>query len=209
MQIRVGIVEDDCGTRESVAAVLKGCQKVRLIRTFPDAAAALSRLPEGEMPDVILMDINLPGMNGVECTARLKRSFPKLEILMLTTYDDADRIFDSLRAGASGYLLKRVSSEELVEAIEQVHAGGSPMSMPIARKVVHHFHAIRQQKSEFDALTPRESEILTLLAKGYHYKEIADQLVVTVSTVRAHLHAVYGKLHVQSKTEAVIKYLGR
>jgi DNA-binding NarL/FixJ family response regulator len=140
---------------------------------------------------------------------RLKAALPKVEFLMLTTYEDSDLIFKSLRAGASGYLLKRASATELMDAIEQVRGGGSPMSMPIARKVVNHFQNIQQPQGEMEKLTRREHEILSLLAKGYYYKEIADKLGLSVSTVRTHLHTVYGKLHVQSRTEAVIKFLER
>ena len=140
---------------------------------------------------------------------RLKERLPKTQVLMLTTYEESDLIFDSLRRGASGYLLKNMPPAELIQAIEQVHAGGAPMSMQIARKVVNHFRQIRQPASEVEQLTKREQEILALLAKGYLYKEIADHLGITLSTVRAHLHAIYEKLHVQSRTEAVVKFLGR
>src|SRR4030095_9914536 len=162
-----------------------------------------------ENPNVVLMDINLPGMNGIICVRRLKERLPKTQVLMLTTYEESDLIFDSLRSGASGYLLKNMPSDELVQAVEQVHAGGSPMSMHIARKVVNHFQQIKRPSSEVEKLTRREQEILGLLAKGYLYKEIGDHLGITLSTVRAHLHAVYEKLHVQSRTQAVVKYLGR
>ncbi len=148
-------------------------------------------------------------MSGIECVARLKARLPKLQVLMLTTYEESDLIFDSLRKGASGYLLKNLPPAELVQAVEQVHAGGAPMSMQIARKVVTHFQKIKQPSSEVEQLTKREQEILALLAKGYLYKEIADLLSITLSTVRAHLHTVYEKLHVQSRTQAVVKFLGR
>jgi len=158
---------------------------------------------------VVLMDINLPKMNGIECVAQLKRHLPQMQVLMLTTYEEGDLIFDSLRKGASGYLLKNLPPAELIQAIEQVNAGGAPMSMQVARKVVNHFQRIKQPKSDVEQLTKREHEILALLAKGFLYKEIADQLGISLSTVRAHLHAVYEKLHVQSRTEAVVKFLGR
>jgi DNA-binding NarL/FixJ family response regulator len=148
-------------------------------------------------------------MSGIECVARLKEKCPKAQVLMLTTYEDGDLIFESLRAGANGYLLKNMAPSELIHAVEQVHAGGSPMSMHIARKVVSYFQQIKQPSSEMDSLTRREQEILALLAKGFFYKEIGDQLGISLSTVRAHLHAVYEKLHVQSRTEAVVKYLGK
>jgi DNA-binding NarL/FixJ family response regulator len=163
----------------------------------------------GRQPKVVLMDINLPGMSGVECVARLKQCLPQSLVLMLTTYEESDLIFASLRAGASGYLLKNMHPSELTQAVEQVHSGGAPMSMQIARKVVNHFQQIKQPASEMEKLTKRELEILTLLAKGYLYKEIGEHLGITLSTVRAHLHTIYEKLHVQSRTQAVLKFLDR
>jgi len=154
------------------------------------------------------MDINLPGMSGIECVVRMKVRRPATQVLMLTMYEDSELIFESLRAGASGYLLKNQPATELVQAIEQGHAGGAPMSMRIARKVVAYFQQISQPRSEMEQLTRREQEILALLARGYLYKEIADLLGISLSTVRTHLHAIYKKLHVQSRTEAVVKYLG-
>jgi DNA-binding NarL/FixJ family response regulator len=207
MRIKVSIVEDDRGTRESLSELLGRAPALRCVGAHPNGEEALRRIP-GEEPDVVLMDINLPGMSGIECVARLKRSLPKMQVLMLTTYQESDLIFDSLRRGASGYLLKNMPPAELIQAVEQVHAGGAPMSMQIARKVVNHFQQIRHPASEVEQLTKREQEILALLAQGYLYKEIADQLGITLSTVRAHLHTVYEKLHVQSRTQAVVKFLG-
>lgn len=189
-------------------AVLAGAPAVRCLRAYPDGEEALRGIP-AEPPDVVLMDINLPGMNGIQCVAQLKARLPRLQVLMLTTYEDTKLIFDSLRAGASGYLLKNMSPAEVVQAVEQVHAGGAPMSMAIARKVVEHFQRIPQPASEVERLSKREQEILALLAKGYLNKEIADQLNIAVGTVRVHLHTVYEKLHVQSRTQAVVKFLAR
>jgi DNA-binding NarL/FixJ family response regulator len=208
MPISVCIVEDSRGTRESLSELLKRSPGLRCVGAYPNGESALRDLPEPG-PDVVLMDINLPGMSGIECVARLKEKAPKTQVLMLTTYEEGDLIFESLRAGANGYLLKNMPPRELVNAVEQVHAGGSPMSMHIARKVVSHFQQIKQPSSEMEKLTKRELEILALLAKGFLYKEIADQLGISLSTVRAHLHTVYEKLHVQSRTEAVVKYLGK
>ena len=208
MRIRVSIVEDNRGTRESLTELLERAGSLRFVGAHPSGEEALRQLP-GEAPDVVLMDINLPRMNGIECVSRLKQQLPKIQVLMLTTYDESDLIFDSLRKGASGYLLKNSTPKELIQAIEQVHVGGAPMSMQIARKVVNHFQQIKKPQSDMEQLTKREGEILALLAKGFLYKEIADQLGITLSTVRAHLHTVYEKLHVQSRTEAVVKYLGR
>jgi DNA-binding NarL/FixJ family response regulator len=208
MSIRVSIVEDDRVTRESLAALIARAENLECFATYPNAEEAMRHVPE-HRPDVLLVDINLPGRSGIDCVAMLKAAHPELSVLMLTTYDDSENIFESLRAGASGYLLKRTPSSEIIAAIREVHEGGSPMSMHIARKVVSHFHRARPATPEMQALTPRENEILTLLARGLHYKEIADQLGISTSTVRAHLHTIYGKLHVQSRTEAVIKFLGR
>ena len=206
--IKVSIVEDNRGTRESLQEILDRVPTLRCVGVHPNGEEALREIPK-EQPDVVLMDINLPGMNGIECVARLKEQLPKTQVLMLTTYEESDLIFDSLRKGASGYLLKNMPPSELIQAIEQVQAGGSPMSMQIARKVVNHFQKIRTPQSDMERLTKREQEILALLAKGFLYKEIADQLTISLSTVRAHLHTVYEKLHVQSRTEAVVKFLGR
>ena len=207
MAINVSIVEDNHGTRESLKELLGRAQGLRCSGAYASGEEALRKIPE-ERPDVVLMDINLPGMRGIECVARLKARAPKTQVLMLTTYDESDLIFESLRAGAHGYLLKNTTPAELIQAVEQVHSGGAPMSMNIARKVVNHFQRIRQPSSDMEKLTKREQEILALLAKGYLYKEIGDQLGISISTVRAHLHTVYEKLHVQSRTEAVVKYLG-
>jgi len=208
MRIRVSIVEDNRGTRESLTELLTRAPALRFVGAHPTGEDALQQIP-AEAPDVVLMDINLPKMNGIECVAKLKQQLPKTQVLMLTTYEEGDLIFDSLRKGASGYLLKNMPPAELIQAIEQVHAGGAPMSMQVARKVVNHFQQIKKPQSDMEQLTKREGEILALLAKGYLYKEIADQLGISLSTVRAHLHTVYEKLHVQSRTEAVVKYLGR
>lgn len=208
MPIKVSIVEDSRGTRHSLTELLVNSPALCCLGAYRDAEQALQRIP-AEPPDVVLMDINLPGMSGIECVARLKERLPKVQVLMLTTYEDNDLIFNSLRSGASGYLLKNMPSAEIIQAIEQVHAGGAPMSMQIARKVVNHFQHIKTPDSEVEQLTKREHEILSLLAKGYLYKEIADQLAISASTVRAHLHAIYEKLHVQSRTQAVVKFLER
>ncbi|HEX8297264.1 MAG TPA: response regulator transcription factor [Chthoniobacteraceae bacterium] len=204
--IRISLVEDDRATRNSLLKILQSSDELICLGSYPDAETAEEKIPE-EMPEVILMDINLPGRSGIECVSRLKQRHPELQILMLTTYDDSDVIFDSLRAGASGYLLKRTPVAELLEAIREVHQGGSPMSMQIARKVVSHFHNARvPSQPEVDGLTKREHEILALLAEGLPYKQIASQLGISPSTVHGHLHTVYGKLHVQSRTEAVMRF---
>ena len=208
MYIKVSIVEDNRGTRESLKELLGRSHGLRCVGVHPNGEVALEKIPQ-ENPDVVLMDINLPGMSGIECVTRLKDKMPKMQVLMLTTYEESDLIFDSLRGGASGYLLKNMPPQELLQAVEQVHGGGAPMSMQVARKLVAHFQQIKKPSSDVEKLTKREYEILGLLAKGFLYKEIADQLGISLSTVRAHLHTVYEKLHVQSRTEAVVKFLGR
>ena len=207
-RIKVSIVEDDAGTRVNLMAVLGATATLQCLRAYPNGEEALAGIPR-EIPDVVLMDISLPGMSGIECVAKLKASLPKVQILMLTTYEDSKLIFDSLRAGASGYLLKNMPPAEVVQAVEQVSVGGSPMSMHIARKVVNHFQQVEQSASKVAVLSKREQEILALLAKGYLYKEIADQLGITHGTVRVHLHSVYEKLHVTSRTEAVVMFLNK
>jgi DNA-binding NarL/FixJ family response regulator len=206
--IRVCIVEDNDDMRESVAQVLNQAPGVQCMNTYASAEAAVQDLP-AQRPDVALVDINLPGMNGIECVSRLKARLPQLQVLMLTRYEQSDMIFDSIRAGASGYLLKHTPADELILAVEQVHAGGAPMTMQIARKVISHFQQIQKPASEVEKLTPREQEVLTLLAKGYLYKEIAGNLGISINTLRNHLRTIYDKLHVHSRTEATVKYLGR
>jgi len=206
--ISVAIVEDVRGTRESLIELLKRAPGLKCASAFSNGEEALRSLP-AVAPDVVLMDINLPGMSGVQCTTQLKSLLPKTQILMLTAYENSELIFESLRAGASGYLMKNTEPDEIIQAIEQVHAGGSPMSMQIARKVVSHFQEIKKSAPEFEQLTLRENEILSLLAKGFLYKEIADQLHISLHTVRGHVHLVYEKLHVQSRSEAIIKFLGQ
>jgi len=207
MSIKISIVEDQHEMRESLVAWLGDAPGLRCVGAHATGEEALKKIPE-EKPDVVLMDINLTGMNGIQCVARLKESLPMTQVLMLTTYDEGDMIFDSLRAGANGYLLKNMPQAELVAAVQQVHAGGAPMSLQIARKVISHFHQMNKPVPEVAQLTGREHEILKLLAKGYMYKEIADQLGISMSTVRSHVCAVYDKLHVHSRTQAAKKLAG-
>jgi DNA-binding NarL/FixJ family response regulator len=208
MSIKISIVEDQHDMRHSLVEWLDHAQGLRCVGSHASAEVALEQIPS-ENPDVVLMDINLNGMSGIECVSRLKRKLPKVQVLMLTTYEDGDTIFDSLRAGANGYLLKNMPREELVQAVEQVHSGGAPMSLQIARKVINHFHRDAKPAAELEQLTGRELEILRLLAKGYMYKEIAELLAISMSTVRTHVSAIYEKLHVQSRTAAAMKLVGR
>src|SRR6185312_8524365 len=193
MSITVSIVEDNRETREALAARVNQSPSLRCLNTYANAELALHGIP-ADKPDVALVDINLPGMSGIECVAKLKEQLPQLPMLMITTYEEAELIFNSLRAGAKGYLLKNTPPAELVQAIEQVHAGGAPMSMQIARKVVDHFHRVGQSSSEMEKLSKREEEVLALLSKGLLYKEIGDALNISLATVRTHLHHIYEKL---------------
>jgi DNA-binding NarL/FixJ family response regulator len=206
MPITVSIIEDNPGTRNNLSALLGTASQLRCLSCYRTGEEALKGIP-GQKPDVALVDINLPGMSGIECVARLKQQLPKLQVLMLTRFEETDLIFKALRAGASGYLLKKSLPDEIFDAIEQVYAGGAPMSMQIARKVVDHFHEIQQPRSEVEKLSRRELEVLTLLAKGYLYKEIGAKLDLSLSSVRTYLQRVYEKLHVQSRTEATAKFL--
>lgn len=205
---KVAIVEDDSGIRESLAILINGTAGFRCIGTFANAELALKLLPEN-WPDVILMDVNLPHMSGIDCVAKLKAMNDALRILMLTVHVDSELIFKSLKSGADGYLVKQTSPAQILEALADVLRGGAPMSNTIARKVVLFFQSQACNDGETATLTKRELEILNQLAKGYQYKEIADSLGINLLTVRTHIHHIYEKLHVRSRTEAVVKFLGR
>jgi len=204
--IKVSIIEDDSRFRESLAILINGAEGFRCVGDYPNAEVALKEIPKN-WPDVLLMDINLPKMSGIMCVPRLKALNPDLQVIMLTAYMDGQQIFDSLKAGASGYLIKKTSPGEILEAVQEVHAGGAPMSTAIARKIVQHFH--QEPSAEMNSLTTRECELLNLLAKGHQDKEIADMLSISALTVRTHLRNIYEKLHAKSRTEAVIKFLGK
>jgi DNA-binding NarL/FixJ family response regulator len=212
--IQVALVEDDPHLRANLAAMLNTSPGFRCQAAYPDGTTALRGIPANR-PDVVLMDINLPGMLGTECVRRLKDLTPNLPVLMLTVYEDSEQIFKSLMSGATGYLLKRTSKDKLLEAIREVNAGGAPMSRQIARRVVQFFQKVNELPADTKNasvvvdLTDREKQVLEALAKGYAYKEIADQLKISFETVRTHLRTIYEKLHVHSRTEAVLKYLGR
>ncbi|MBK1834598.1 response regulator [Roseibacillus ishigakijimensis] len=201
----VSLVEDDDLLRETLCDLLSEEASFEVHSVFSNAEDALAKLPD-DPPRLVLMDIQLPGASGIECAARLKEQCPDLQILMLTVYDNNDRIFEALSAGANGYLLKRDVSEKLIDALSDLRDGGSPMSSAIARKVVQSFRRPTEKNPDLK-LTPREQEILDLLVKGSLYKEIAWELAIGVETVRTHLHNIYGKLHVRTRTEAVVKYL--
>ena len=204
--ISVSIVDDEKKLCQSIATFLNGSSGFRCVSMYGSAEAALRHLPT-DQPDVVLMDINMAGMNGIECVRRLKVLAPQLQIVMLTVYDDTEQIFKALAAGATGYLLKRHEPDELLQAIRVVHAGGSPMSDSIARKVVASFQKANQAGDKQNFLTEREEAVLDSLAQGLAYKQIADKLGISINTIRTHLRHIYEKLHVQSRTEAVAKYL--
>jgi DNA-binding NarL/FixJ family response regulator len=204
--ITVSIVDDEKDLRQSITTFVNGSPGFRCVSAYSNAETALKGLP-ADKPDVVLMDINLGTMNGIECVERLKAEVPTMQILMLTVYEDTDQIFKALSAGASGYLLKRSSPTKLLQAIREVHAGGSPMTSSIARKVVASFQK-KQASGKQTNLSPREETVLKCLAQGLTYKQIADQLDISIDTIRTYLRRVYEKLHVQSRTEAVAKYLG-
>jgi DNA-binding NarL/FixJ family response regulator len=206
--ISISIVDDEKGLRESIRTFVDGSPGFRCVSSYSNAMAALAALPK-DKPDVVLMDINMVGMDGIECVKRLKSLAPDMQIVMLTVYEDTDRIFKALSAGANGYLLKRSSPAKLLEAIKEVHAGGSPMSSSIARKVVASFRIAAPVSENQTHLSPREQAVLDCLAKGLTYKQIADQLEISIDTIRTYLRRIYEKLHVQSRTEAVAKYMQR
>jgi DNA-binding NarL/FixJ family response regulator len=198
-------VEDDRKAREIFVEWVNRAGGFRCVSDHGSAEDALDALPKGK-PQVIFMDINLPGMNGVECVRKLKVLLPEAQFVMLTVYEDSDHIFQALQAGATGYLLKRTPRAELVAALRDVHAGGSPMTTNIARKVVKAFHQASQPQAVVAELSTRENEVLQLLAQGFLYKEIADTLNVAVPTVNTYIRRIYEKLHVRSRTEAVARF---
>jgi DNA-binding NarL/FixJ family response regulator len=206
-KIQVSIVEDSEPLRRGLATLLDDAPDMQCRSACADAEEALARLPAAA-PDIVLMDIRLPGMSGIECVARLTALLPQVRILMLTAYEDSEEIFQSLAAGAHGYLVKSTAPEQLLDAIREVAAGGSPISGSVARKIVDFFRARPLVRDGVDSLAPREREVLKLLADGCPYKAIASTLQVSLGTVRTYIERIYEKLHVHSRTEAVVKFLG-
>jgi DNA-binding NarL/FixJ family response regulator len=204
---KVAIVEDDRGLREQLAQILGAARDVRFAGACASGEEALERIHLLQ-PDVVLMDIKLPGMSGIECVAHLKRALPSLQIIMLTVYEDSESIFRALKAGADGYLVKSSPPEVLLEAIDDVRRGGSPMSSHIARKVVRHFQLVGPSAKESENLSPREQEVLNLLSMGYIYKEISDQLGIGTETVRTYVKNICEKMHVRNRVEAVARHGG-
>ena len=205
MTITVSIVEDAAGVREGLVRLLESTPSFRCLAAYPSGETALAQIPANP-PDVVLMDIDLPGMNGVECVRKLKVLLPSIRVVMLTVYEDPEQIFDALSAGAIGYLLKKRLPEGLLEAVRDACSGGAPMSSQIARKVVQFFEKI-PPANEVDSLSTRELEVLDLLAKGFLVKEIADRTGLGYGTVRTYIRRIYEKLQVHSRSQAVAKYL--
>jgi DNA-binding NarL/FixJ family response regulator len=203
---RIAIVEDNRVIRESLMEFVKTDSECECVYVCATAESAIKEIPKHQ-PDIVLMDIQLPDISGIECTAQLKQLMPSVQIIMVTVYEDTERIFKALRAGACGYLLKRCTPEELISAIREVQRGGAPMSREIARKVIVSFQEPVATTAEVEGLSPREREILELLAAGFPNKQIAARVGLTDGTVRWHLRHVYHKLHVRSRTEAALKFL--
>jgi DNA-binding NarL/FixJ family response regulator len=206
--ITVAVVDDDEEIRVNFAAQISRDRGFRLAGSFASAEAALAELPRTR-PNVVLMDISLPGIDGVECVRRLKSKMPEVQFIMLTVYQDSNRLIKSLVAGASGYLLKRTPPDKLLEAIREVRCGGAPMTPEMARRVVQHFQQMPAPDPNLPPLTPREKDVLSQLSKGFSYKEIADHLKIGIGTLQGYISSVYEKLRVHSRTEAVVKYLNR
>jgi len=202
--IKVSIVEDIDEIRDALRVLINGSPNFECVHVYADAEEALKHLSSKDI-DIVLMDIGLPAMNGIECMKSLKPAMPKTQFMMCTVYDDDDHIFNALKSGASGYILKRTSPAQILEAISDLHEGGSPMSSEIARRVVHSMQHGGKTAEAVELLTDRESEILDYLAKGYLYKEIATELFISKETVKKHIHNIYDKLHVQTRTEALNK----
>ncbi|HKW29516.1 MAG TPA: response regulator transcription factor [Verrucomicrobiae bacterium] len=205
MSIKISIIEDDVPAREILADWIRRAEGFHCVGEFDDAESALAALPH-EQPAVALVDINLPGLNGIECIRRLKPVLPQTQFVILTVYEDDNHIFKALAAGASGYLLKQTPRQMLLAALKEVHAGGSPMSSSIARKVVQSFCRPMAGPAGSPSLSPREQEVLELLARGFLYKEIADSLQLSVQTVNTYIRRIYEKLHVRSRAQAIALY---
>ena len=208
MSITLAIVEDLDEVRDGLKNFISLSQDFQVLDTFKTAEDAVIGLPKLK-PDIVIMDINLPGMNGIECIRQVKDKSPRTQFMMFTVYENDEKVFEALKAGASGYLLKNTGLVQLIESLKELHNGGSPMSANIARKLVTLFRTEQRETPNLEILSNRENEILQLLSKGLLYKEIADQLSISVSTVRQHIHHIYEKLHVQNRTEAINKAFGK
>jgi DNA-binding NarL/FixJ family response regulator len=204
MKKTVALVEDDRRLRDQLVQILEDIEDIECVIVCASAEEALEKIPS-KNPDVVLMDIKLPRMSGIQCVAELKKILPEVQVIMVTVYEDSDRIFKALKAGASGYLVKSGPPEQLIAAIRDVFAGGAPMSGHIARKVVQHFHVLGPAPSEADNLSPREKQVLDLLAMGFIYKEIGGKLDIGTETVRTYVKNICQKMHVRGRVEAVAK----
>jgi DNA-binding NarL/FixJ family response regulator len=205
--IKICLVEDLEEVRNGMAGLLTLDERFELLATFADAEKAAEGLPAWQ-PDIIIMDINLPGMNGIECIKKVKQLCTQSQFMMFTIYEDDEKVFEALAAGASGYLLKKTPFVKIADGLVELHSGGSPMSTQIARKVIKRFQN-NEAKQQVETLSSRENEILQYLAKGLLYKEIGAQLSISTDTVRQHIHHIYEKLHVQNRTEALNKAFGK
>lgn len=208
MSISLTIVEDLDEVRDGLKNFISLSSDFKVLDTFKTAEEALHDIPELQ-PDIVIMDINLPGMNGIECIRQVKNKCPDTQFMMFTVYENDEKVFEALKAGASGYLLKNTGLVQLIESLKELHNGGSPMSANIARKLVTLFRKNEKETEHVEILSPRENETLQLLSKGLLYKEIAVQLGISVATVRQHIHKIYEKLHVQNRTEAINKAFGK
>jgi len=205
MKKTVAVVEDNRELREQLIKILKTASDIICVGDYASAEEALPAI-KANNPHVVLMDIKLPGMSGIQCVTEIKKINAATQVIMVTVYEESDRIFRALKAGASGYLIKTCAQDQLIEAIRDVHKGGSPMSSPIARKVVRHFQLVGNSSKETENLSPREREVLELLAQGFIYKEIGDQLKIEAETVRGYVKNICFKMHVRSKMQAVVKH---
>jgi DNA-binding NarL/FixJ family response regulator len=205
MSISVCIVEDDPNLRESIRRFINLSPGFKCSGSFASGEELLSTTLE-PVPDVVLMDINLPGMSGIQCVSRLKQLLPEVQVMMLTVYENSDRIFEALTAGASGFLVKNTPPDKLLDAIRDLAAGGGPMSSHIARKVIQAFHPAVKDAAAMEQLTVREQEVLELLSRGFAYKQIAAELDLGMGTIQTHISRIYKKLHVNSRTSAVMKF---
>jgi DNA-binding NarL/FixJ family response regulator len=208
MSITLAIVEDLDEVREGLTQFISLNNEFKVLDTFSTAEEAAYELPRLK-PDIVIMDINLPGMNGIECIREVKKKVPRTQFMMFTVYENDEKVFEALKAGASGYLLKNTGLVQLIESLKELYNGGSPMSSNIARKLVNIFQQDQNDDLTVESLSNRETEILHLLSKGLLYKEISDRLSISTNTVRQHIHKIYEKLHVQNRTEAINKAFGR
>lgn len=207
-RITVCIVEDLNEVRESLEKLINNSDNFLLLSAYPNAEAAEKKIPQ-EQPQIVIMDINLPGISGINCIRKIKPECPNTQFLMYTIFEDDDKVFEALQAGANGYLLKKTPKGKILDALQELYEGGSPMSTQIARKVTQSFQQRSHLNDEGNLLTPKEKEVLDLLSKGFLYKEISEQLHISLNTVKQHIHKTYIKLHVCNRTAAVIKVYGK